>query len=129
MSAIKRSQVLDECCGDLDEALKRARRRFRRVGCCLFGVHDNISVYNNEFVWRLRRVLNRILCNLQFDLETVLNKLRFNAMFIACAFITKVRALCAKAELAALSARHWLGIGLCKQALFSVCVNGVKNVS
>ncbi|AUG91434.1 elongation factor EF-Ts [Candidatus Hodgkinia cicadicola] len=90
MGVMKCRQILDECCGDLDEALKRANvinsrsiNAFEgdlyfacirtRLGVCLFRVYANVNIYNNKFVWRLRQLLNHTLCNLRFDSETVLN--------------------------------------------------------
>ncbi|ATW05992.1 elongation factor EF-Ts [Candidatus Hodgkinia cicadicola] len=99
MGVMECRQVLDECCGDLDEALKRARiinscsgDAFEgdlylayirtKLGVCLFRVYANINIYNNRFVWLLRQLLNQILCGLQFDLETVLNIKRIEGILV-----------------------------------------------
>ncbi|AUG34099.1 elongation factor EF-Ts [Candidatus Hodgkinia cicadicola] len=166
MGVMKCRQVLDECHGDLDEALKRvyiinsrSSNAFEgdlylacirtRLGVCLFRVYANANIYNNKFVWRLRQLLNQTLCNLQFDLETVLNikqiegilvhscvLLRFNANVYSVYFHNKVcDFVYKKGVLVMLSALgcsfgfvNWLGVELSKQALFSVCVNGVKTL-
>ncbi|XXN13640.1 MAG: hypothetical protein AAI902_00145 [Candidatus Hodgkinia cicadicola] len=166
MGVMKCRQILDECCGDLDEALKRAHAFNKRccaafegdlylacirtrLGVCLFRVYANDNIYNNKFVWSLRQLLNQILCNLQFDLETVLSikqiegilvhsciLLRFDANVYSvyfhnkvCDFVYKKGALVMLSAFGCSSCYvNWLGAELSKQVLFSVCVNGIETL-
>ncbi|ATW06071.1 elongation factor EF-Ts [Candidatus Hodgkinia cicadicola] len=166
MGVMKCRQVLDECCGDLDEALKRAHiinsrsgDAFEgdlylacirtRLGVCLFRVYADVNIYNNKSVWRLRQLLNQILCNLRFDLETVLNIKQIEGMLVQSCILLRFDAnvysvylhnkVCdfvyKKGVLVILSAFgcgfcfvNWLGMELSKQALFSVSVNGVRTL-
>lgn len=99
VGVMKCRQILDECCGDFDKALKRARVLSTRcgsvcegdlylacvrtrLGVCLFRVYANDNIYNNKYVWSLRQLLNQTLCDLQFDSETVLNIKRIEGILV-----------------------------------------------
>ncbi|XXN13805.1 MAG: hypothetical protein AAI978_00130 [Candidatus Hodgkinia cicadicola] len=165
---MKCRQILNECDGDLSEAVKRMQlqlskskteTRFEgdlyiayvrtRFGICLFKVYANANVYNNRFVWELRRVLNLTLCDLEFDSEIVLNIRQIDGILIhscmflkfddnvysiylhnkVCDFVYK------KGVLLVLSAYNcdrryinWLGIELCKQFLFNAVIDDIKSL-
>ncbi|XXN19762.1 MAG: hypothetical protein AAJB65_00120 [Candidatus Hodgkinia cicadicola] len=98
-------QILNECSGELAEALQRAQlvcREFKggfegslylacirtRFGICLFKLYANSNIYNNKFVWNLRQLLNHILSSLKYDLEVVLNSKQIEGITIkSCVFL------------------------------------------
>ncbi len=102
----------------------------------LFRVCADVNIYDNKFVWRSIRLLNRALCDLQFGLETALSKLKECWRALAIQILVFTGCVCAHSKargsrLVMLSVRgwgfvDWLGVQFSKQALFSVCVNGGK---
>ncbi len=105
MGVMNCRRILDDCGGDLDEALKRAcannaRSHIEfdgdlylayvrvRLGVCLFRIYANANVYNNKFVWLLRQLLNRTVCGLRFDLETALVNSQIEGILVQfCVFL------------------------------------------
>ncbi|XXM93333.1 MAG: hypothetical protein AAI946_00125 [Candidatus Hodgkinia cicadicola] len=105
MGVLSCRQLLNECAGDLSEALKRARKAKAeakeccegelyfaciriRSGICLFRIYANANIYNNKFVWSLRQLLNQVLCSLGSDLEVALNIKQIDGMLIhSCVFL------------------------------------------
>ncbi|ATY93463.1 elongation factor EF-Ts [Candidatus Hodgkinia cicadicola] len=104
VGVMKCRQILNECSGELTEALKRlqsmpaAAECFEgdlyvacirtRFGVCLFRLYANANIYNNRFVWNLRQLLNHILSCLKYDSEVVLNSKQIDGIFIrSCVFL------------------------------------------